>query len=41
MSSSETDFNNTTPVGYYLGGLAYFITFVLVGSYCFFRMPFL
>jgi hypothetical protein len=39
--SESTDYNNTMPVGYYLGGLCYFIFFVVVGSYLFFRMPFL
>jgi len=39
--SSETDFNNTTPVIPYLGGVAYFICFVVFGSYLAFRMPFL
>jgi hypothetical protein len=39
--STQTDFNNTTPVVPYVLGLLYFITFVVVGSYLFFRMPFL
>lgn len=41
MVDSDTEFNNTTPTGYYLAGLCYFICFVLFGSYAFFRMPFL
>lgn len=41
MSSESTEFNNYMPVGPYLGGLCYFIFFVVVGSYLFFQMPFL
>lgn len=41
MSTETNDFNNVTPVMPYLGGLLYFIVFVVVGSYLFFRMPFL
>lgn len=42
MSSSTDDgFNDFMPTGYYLAGLCYFIFFVIVGSYLFFRMPFL
>ncbi len=40
-TTTETGFDNTTPVGYYLAGLCYFIFFVVVGSYLFFKMPFL
>jgi hypothetical protein len=39
--SNTTEYNNVTPVVPYVGGVAYFITFVVVGSYLFFRMPFL
>lgn len=41
MSSETNEYNNYMPVGPYLAGLCYFIFFVVVGSYLFFRMPFL
>ncbi len=39
--SEDPGFNRGTPVMQYLGGLGYFVLFVLVGSYLAFRMPFL
>ena len=42
MSNETTnEYSNYMPVGPYLGGVCYFIFFVVVGSYLFFRMPFL
>lgn len=39
--SAQSEFSNVNPVGPYVGGVLYFILFVVVGSWLFFRMPFL